>query len=192
MTSQTISVGEEASVVEPIKLDIGCGNKKKEGFIGIDLIPFDGVDHVFNVGTGRWPFEDASVTEAHTSHFIEHLTAIERIHFCNELYRVLSSGGKCTLVTPHWGSARAYGDPTHQWPPIGEFWFLYLSQKWRDENAPHTDVKYWENGYKCDFDCTWGYGMSPVLNGRNEEFKQFAVNFYREAVQDIHATLTKK
>lgn len=187
---------EAAKEIEvlPFKLDIGCGKKKQPNFVGIDLIPFDGVDHVFNAGRDKWPFDDGCVDEAYTSHFVEHLTALERVHFCNELYRVMKPGAKCTLIVPHWSSARAYGDPTHQWPPVSEFWFYYLSRKWRldDGNAPHTDASNWEHGYSCDFECTWGYGMHPTLHARNTEYQQFALNFYKEAVQDIHATLTKR
>lgn len=175
-----------------IRIDIGCGTKKQSGHVGLDRIAFDGVDHVIDLGQDRWPFADGSVSEAYTSHFVEHLTALERVHFCNELHRVLVPGGKCTLIVPHWGSSRAYGDPTHQWPPMGEFWFFYLLRKWRDENAPHTDARHWPQGYSCDFDATWGYGMAPSLLSRNQEFQQFALNHYREAVYDIHATLIKK
>lgn len=176
----------------PLKIDIGCGKNKKDGFRGMDRIPFPGVDYVFDVGKERWPFINDEISEAHTSHFVEHLTSIERIHFCNELYRTLKTGAKCTLIVPHWSSCRAYGDPTHQWPPIGEFWFYYLKQEWRDQNAPHTDVKHWPQGFSCDFECTWGYGMHPSLTSRNTEYQQFALNFHKEAAQDIHATLTKK
>lgn len=184
----------------PIKIDIGCGSKKQAGHIGLDRIAFDGVDHVLDVGTSVWPFENGAVAEAYTSHCVEHLTAAERVHFCNELYRVLAPGGKCTLIVPHWGTGRAYGDPTHQWPPMGEFWFYYLSREWRlgntekklEPNAPHTDKTFWAQGFDCDFECTWGYGLNPVVALRNAEHQQFAVNHYREAIYDIHATLMKR
>lgn len=175
-----------------VKLDLGCGTKKQEGHIGLDRIAFDGVDHVLEIGRDRWPFEDATVEEAYSSHCIEHLISEERIYVCNELYRVLKDGGRCTLIVPHWGTCRAYGDPTHQWPPIGEFWFYYLSKAWRAENAPHTDAEHWDKGFDCDFEATWGYGLSPGIASRNTEFQQFAINHYREAVFDIHATLTKR
>ena len=176
-----------------LRIDLGCGPNKKEGFTGLDQYAFDGkVDHVLNLGRDPLPFEDGSVDEAFTSHFVEHLTAPERCHVINELYRVMKPGAKCTLIVPHWGSCRAYGDPTHQWPPMGEFWFYYLKQEWRDGNAPHADAKNWPQGYACDFDCTWGFGLSPAIQARNAEFQQFAVNHYREAVYDIHATLTKR
>jgi hypothetical protein len=175
-----------------LKIDLGCGPNKKQDHIGLDHIAFDGVDHALDLGSDRWPFDNGTVDEAYTSHFVEHLNAIGRIHFCNELFRVLVPAGKCTLIVPHWASCRAYGDPTHQWPPIGEFWFYYLRREWREQNAPHTDAKHWPQGYACDFDATWGYGLNPTIASGNAEFQQFAANYYREAVHDIHATLTKR
>lgn len=184
-------VAEE--VIAPIKLDIGCGPNKKEGYVGIDILPFDGkVDHVFNAGTERWPFEDGSVDEAHSSHFVEHLTAPERIHFVNELHRVMKTGAKAAIITPHWCSNRAYGDLTHQWPPVSEMWFYYLDQKWRDGNAPHTDAKHNPKGYSCDFEATWGYSLHPGIQSRNPEYQQHAMQFWKEAVQDTYATVTKR
>jgi hypothetical protein len=188
--STPISDGESEQA--PLRLDLGCGPNKKEGYIGLDRISFDGVDHVVDLACCRWPFDDASVADAHTSHFVEHLTSVERVHFCNELYRVLKSGAKCTVIVPHWASSRAYGDPTHQWPPVGEMWFMYLRQEWRDQNAPHTDIKHWPEGFACDFDATWGYGLNPAIGARNAEFQQFAANHYREAIYDLHATLIKR
>lgn len=176
-----------------VKIDLGCGARKQAGFIGVDAIPFEGVDIVTDLRT-RWPWEDASVDEAYASHFIEHLTAQERVHFVNELYRVLKPDAKATIITPHWSSSRAYGDPTHQWPPVSEFWFYYLSRVWRVEqgNAPHTDAAYLPWGFNCHFEATFGYGVHPEISLRNPEFQQFAINFYKEAATDIVATLIKR
>lgn len=175
-----------------IRLDIGCGPNKRPDHIGIDAIAFPGVDHVLDAGTQQWPFEDGSVESIHTSHFMEHLTAPQRVYFVNEAYRVLRDGGQCLITVPHWGSARAYGDPTHQWPPVSEFWFYYLSRDWRAQNAPHTDAKHWPQGFNCHFEATWGYATHPTLQVRNQEFQMFALQFYKEAAQDICATLTKR
>ena len=188
-----------------MRLDFGCGPHKREGFIGVDSRQVEGVDQVVDLtaksfkhdpnGVGGfiervefvpWPWEDNSVEEANASHFVEHLNAQERIHFVNELYRILIPGGKCTIVTPHWASCRAYGDLTHQWPPVSEFWFYYLSKEWRAANAPHNDQ------YKCNFEATWGYSFHQMLMVRNQEFQQFAMQFYKEACQDTIATLTKR
>jgi hypothetical protein len=175
-----------------VKIDIGCGPNKKEGFIGLDQYAFPGVDHVVALGRDPLPFGDGTVEEAHASHFIEHLTQIERCHLMNELHRVMKPGAKMAVIVPHWGSTRAYGDPTHQWPPISEMWFYYLSKAWRDQNAQHTDKANWPHGYDCDFEATWGYSLHQSLLVRNPEFQQFALNHYREAAQDMHATLTRR
>ena len=170
----------------PLKLDFGCGPHPREGFAGVDVRPFDGkVTHVVDLRKAPWPWADGSVGEAHASHFVEHLTAAERILFCNELWRVLAPGGKCTIIVPHWASCRAYGDLTHQWPPVSEFWFYYLNETWRKDNAPHND------GYTCHFEATWGYSLRPDLNTRNVEYQQFALANYKEVCQDLMATLVR-
>lgn len=174
-----------------MKIDFGCGPNKKEGFIGADAIPFDNVDVVLNLGTDPWPWLDGSVEEGHASHFVEHLNAQERCHFVNELYRVLQPGGKCTVIIPHWGSCRAYGDPTHQWPPVSEFWFYYLSKDWRLTNAPHTDKANWPHGFDCDFEATWGYALHQEVANWNQERQNYATTFHKEAIQDMICTLTK-
>lgn len=175
-----------------LKIDIGCGPNKREGFLGVDRINFPNVDYVCDLGNERMPFGDDTVDEIHASHFIEHLTAEQRVFLVNEAHRVLRRGGFMTIICPYWASSRAYGDPTHQWPPVSDFWFLYLDKKWRDANAPHTDKQHWDKGFDCDFESSWGYNLHGDLLVRNSEFQQFAATFYKEAIQDIHATITKK
>ena len=175
-----------------IKLDIGCGPNKKPGHLGVDKFKFNNVDFVCDLGKEKLPCADSTVEEIHASHFLEHLNAEERVHLMNEAYRVLEPKGRVTIICPYWGSGRAYGDPTHQWPPISDFWFYYLDEKWRMENAPHTDKRHWEKGYSCNFEATWGYTLHGEIISRNMEFQQFATMFYKEAVQDICATLIKR
>lgn len=174
-----------------VKIDLGCGPNKQKGFLGLDQYAFPGVDHVLKLGSERLPFEDGTVEEAYAAHFVEHLNAVERCHLFNELYRVMKPGAKMSMIVPHWGSSRAYGDPTHQWPPLGEMWFYYLKREWRMSQAPHTDKSNWPLGYDCDFDATWGYSLNPGLSTRNAEFQQFAMSYYREGVQDLAATLSR-
>lgn len=169
----------------PTKLDFGCGPNKKAGFYGVDSMKFPGVDLVFDL-TKKWPWKNESIEEAHASHFVEHLKPMERVHFMNELYRVLIPEGKCSIIVPHWCSQRAYGDLTHQWPPVSEFWFYYLDKEWRKNNAPHNDF------YTCDFTVTWGYGLHPAVQPRNQEYQLNAMQFYKEAATDIIATAIKK
>lgn len=178
----------------PIRIDIGCGKNKKEGFIGLDQFPIPGVDVVTDL-TKRWPYEDNSVDEANCSHFIEHLTNFngkwERVKFFNELHRVLKPGAKCALAFPHWASNRFYGDPTHK-EPFSEMGFYYLNKEWRLQQTPGVDISYNPDGYSCDFDFTYGYAMNPSITAFNEARQQYAMANYKEAITDIVATITKK
>jgi len=175
-----------------MKLDLGCGKAKiAADWTGVDAIAFPGVDIVCDL-TARegllfkpWPWADASVDEAHCSHFIEHLDAAERIHFANELYRVLKPGASARIITPSWSSERAYGDLTHKWPPVSGFWYFYLKAEWRAANAPHN------TGYTCNFEAAWGFGMRQDLISRNQEYQQYALTNYINAATDMIATLTK-
>ncbi len=169
----------------PLRIDLGCGKNKRDGFTGVDCRKFPGVDLVADLRK-RWPWKDSTVDEAFSSHFVEHLTASERVHFANELFRVLKPGAKAQVVAPHWANARAYGDLTHQWPPVSEWWGLYLNKAWRDQNAPHND------GYTCDFDFGVGYGLRPDLMPRSPEVQQAAVEHEVNAATDLVFTLTKR
>ena len=174
-----------------LKIDLGCGKNKKEGFLGVDQYQMENVDIVLDIGNEVWPWEDGTVDEIHASHFLEHLTPKQRMHFMNEAFRVMKEGAKATVITPHWASNRSYGDMTHQWPPVAEMFYYYLSQEWRDSQAPHTDRKWNPDGFNCNFAATWGYSFSAELNTRNQEYVQFALQNYKEAAQDMHATLVK-
>jgi hypothetical protein len=194
-------VKKKNAEVKSIKLDLGCGKNKKEGFLGVDSIKFPGVDIVQDL-TKKWQWEDNSVDEVHASHFVEHLEARQRVHFVNELYRVLKpgkrdSGGKpiegfATIITPSWCSNRAYGDMTHKWPPVSEMWYYYLLKEWRTNNCPHDDIDFNKDGYSCNFDASWGYVLHPNIVSRNQEYQQNALTFWKEAAQDIIATLVKR
>lgn len=190
---------QAAAVMEvptaPLRLDFGCGPHKRDGFQGVDVFGFVGVDYVLDVTRDPWPWADSSVEEAHASHFLEHLTNLdgrfERVRFFNELWRVMKPGGKVSLVLPHWSSNRCYGDPTHK-EPFSEMGFFYLSRAWRLQQAPHTDASVLAGGYTCDFDATWGYSMRGDLLARNQEYQQFALTNYKEAAQDLIGTLVAK
>lgn len=181
---------------QPLKLDFGCGPNKREGFLGVDRYAFDGkVDHVMDVCAGAWPWETSSVDEVWSSHFVEHLDQVERCHFFNELWRVLKPGAQATIVVPHWSNARAYGDPTHKWPAISEWFFLYLNKPWRDANAPHADKANWPLGYDCNFDggaVTTVDPNHPELKGKHVDVQNYATRNFINVNVDAYATLTAK
>lgn len=172
-------------MVKELKLDLGCGKHIAQGFVGVDIVKLPGVKHVIDLRK-PWPWKNGSVHEVHCRHLLNYLTAAERVHFVNELHRVLKPGAKAQIVTPHWACNRAYGDLAQQWPPVAEEWLFHLNAEWRRDNA------WWSTQYECDFDFTCGYGMHPHLVTRNFEYQQHAIVFWKEAAQDLVATLTRR
>jgi len=98
-----------------LKIDIGCGKNKKEGYIGIDIDPESNAD-VF-ASALNLPFDDNSVDEVHSRHMIEHLAPDEAEKFFNEIYRVLKIGGEADLkIDCDWSKGRLLKkDPTHKY-----------------------------------------------------------------------------
>jgi SAM-dependent methyltransferase len=206
-----------AEISPSIKLDLGCGKWKKEGFLGIDRRRFQGVDGVTDLTQKTWIFEqlelghlkllpasipdragfvlpDCSVAEVYCSHFLEHLEhnqrQPERVRFMNELWRVLVPGGLATFITPHWASNRAYGDFTHADKPVSEMFYSYLNKAWRKDNAPDNDIEFNPDGYNCDFEFELGHSLHPIIKERPEAEHAFALDWYKEAALDLHARLT--
>ena len=171
---------------EGLKLDLGTGKgaNRPEGFLGVDIRKAPGVKVVDL--RRRWPWKSGSVAEINAHYFMQYLTPGERIHVLNEAHRVLKPGGKMVIVSPHWCASKAYGDPGAHYPPLAEAWFMMVSRDFREAQNFVID------GYECDFDCTLGYLPHPALAPRAQEYVQNALNWYKEAAQDIAATLTKK
>jgi SAM-dependent methyltransferase len=169
-----------------IRLDLGCGPNKKEGFIGVDRKPFKGVDCVLDL-TAQWTWRDATVDEIHSSHFVEHLDADERVDFVNECWRVLKPGGFATIIAPYAFSERAYGDLTHKWPPVVGFWGQYLNKAWREANAPHSNY-----ADAVDFEVVGWYSVRGDVALKSQDAQAFATQNYVGAVEDIHFRWTKK
>ena len=174
-----------------VKLDLGCGKNKAEGFLGVDVLTFPGVDVVADLRE-KWPWADGEVDEAHCSHFLEHLTGMERVHFFNEMFRVLKPTGTARIITPHWASCRAYGDVTHLWPPVSEFFYCYLDREWRKTQAPHDDAEQKPGMFSCNFSNTIAYQVNPALNGRNAEYVMDKLSWAKEAALDLIVVITKK
>lgn len=183
--------------VNLLRLDLGCGPNPAQGFLGVDKIAFKGVGKVMDLAKGNWPWTDNSVDEVVSNHFLEHLDGAERIVFFNELGRVMKPGAKATIRTPVWKHDSAYGDPTHKWPPISPWTYLYLNKVWREgavndqgqqvapANAPHVP-------YTCDFDVGFFAIWDEWLNTRAEPVKMFAMDHYTNGMRDLTATLAKR
>lgn len=178
---------------ELIKIDLACGDNKKEGFTGVDIVKTEAVDIVFDLNQYPWPFEDNSVDEINCSHYIEHIPHDINnpndkrdgfIQFMDELYRILKPNGKAVLTAPYYTSIRAIQDPTHL-RSIGEASFYYFNKQWRDNN------KLSHYGINSNFDARFSFFITNDLMLKSEEVRSEAFKHYWNAADDIIIELKK-
>jgi predicted SAM-dependent methyltransferase len=84
--------------MDDLRLDLGCGPVKRPGFIGLDLFPK--ADIRWNIEWGL-PFDDNSVVEIRSDHFLEHLDLPTVVEVLRECKRVLAPGGVLDFTVPH-------------------------------------------------------------------------------------------
>ncbi len=92
-------------------LDVGCGTRKRQGFIGIDRHPSPGVDVVCELETDSLPFASSSFSIVYANHVLEHIADLEGLLV--ELSRVMKPGARLQIGVPYAGDLRAFQDPTH-------------------------------------------------------------------------------
>src|ERR1019366_3797924 len=121
---------KQIPVPPEIKLDLGAGRNPVPGYTSVDLYAPDVAVKcdLFKLpwcapGSTKPLWADGSVSELHASHFIEHIPRELRWPFFEECWRVLKVGGTMRIAVPNWKSERAYGDMTHERPPVACFFF---------------------------------------------------------------------
>jgi predicted SAM-dependent methyltransferase len=83
---------------EPLRLHVGAGRHRLEGWINLDIQLLPGVDVVADAARGLL-FSD--VAAVYAEHFLEHLPIDAALDFLVECHRVLRPGGVLRLSTPN-------------------------------------------------------------------------------------------
>ncbi|MBI4575679.1 MAG: methyltransferase domain-containing protein [Planctomycetes bacterium] len=92
-------------------LDIGCGDRKAAGALGLDRVPLEGVDVVHDLEVFPYPFGGDRFELVRARHVLEHVRDL--VALMNELHRVTRPGGRLDLIVPYFTYLGAYRDPTH-------------------------------------------------------------------------------
>lgn len=97
-----------------MKLNLGCGYNKIEGWTNVDSDAQCNPDLCFDLTKPNWPIADSVVTEVVAEHVLEHLEGTEGyLTFWKELYRVCAHDAEFKIEVPHWLHETFYHDPTH-------------------------------------------------------------------------------
>ena len=141
------------------KLDLGCSNKKPEGYIGVDINDFFYPKDEFVKCdiNNRLPFNDNAFIEVRALQVIEHIRNDNKVNFLNEVYRILKVGGLFIAeFPPPMGadgnmSASYFTDPTHcAWWMPGTFWCFCASFRANEKEHEQAYVKGY--GIKTNFE----------------------------------------
>lgn len=108
---------EESPIIneKKLKLNLGCGNMKLEGFINLDISNLHNPDMQMDLMKFPWEFPDNSVDHIVAKDILEHVgnTPQDFINVLKEMYRVSCHGAFWEVQFPHHRSDLAYDDPTH-------------------------------------------------------------------------------
>jgi SAM-dependent methyltransferase len=94
-----------------MRLNIGCGDKAKEGFLGVDRFACAAAAVLCDFDRGL-PFRGDSIDAVELDNVIEHMADI--LEFMREISRVCKDGAVITMITPHFTSWDSWRDPTHR------------------------------------------------------------------------------
>ena len=94
-----------------IKIILGGGPKKTEGWLNLDILPIPEVDIVCDLNQGI-PLPDNSVVAISARHLLEHLD--DTVKIMEEIWRVAKPEAVVSIKVPYYASMGAYQDPTHR------------------------------------------------------------------------------
>lgn len=102
----------------PLKLNLGCGYKKLDGYLNVDKFGDSQPDLVMDLEALPWPFPDSSVTHIVMSSVLEHIGQEPNLFLkiVQELWRVCAPGAELVITVPHPRHDFFISDPTHVRP----------------------------------------------------------------------------
>ncbi len=96
-----------------VRLDLGCGEFKTPGAIGIDKRKLKGVDVVHDLEVIPYPFPDECASLLIAGHVVQQLKPWLFVDIMNEWWRLLKPDGELMISTPYAGSFGFYQDPAN-------------------------------------------------------------------------------
>lgn len=110
-----------------LRVNLGCGNKVRPGFLGVDIGETTRADVKMDVLAWLSEQPEASVSEVYSRHMLEHLPPDIFRKLLEQINRILKPGGKILFIVPHYSNPYYYSDPTHR-QPFGVHTFSYLCE----------------------------------------------------------------
>ena len=108
-----------------LRLNLGCGQNLRAGFVNVDKFGSPDVRH--DLEQFPWPFADSSAREVVLNHVLEHLGQQSDVFLgiVKQLHRVCLNGAIVRIAVPHPRSDDFLNDPTHVRPITPVLWTAF-------------------------------------------------------------------
>lgn len=113
VSTKTIESMDYASDVLAFnRLNAGCGQKKLDDAVNLDITPDINPDVLHDLNEFPWPLPSNHFREVFFYDVIEHLEDI--VVVMEEIYRICRGGAAVHITVPHFSCSNAFTDPTHR------------------------------------------------------------------------------
>ena len=96
---------------DKVKLNLGAGEDRREGYINVDWNDLAKPDVKHNLNQFPYPFEDNKFDEIMASHVLEHLD--KPFDVMKEFHRILKPGGQLIIKVPHFSRGFTHAEHAH-------------------------------------------------------------------------------
>ena len=203
-------------MIEALKIDLACGDRKKEGYYGVDIANLPEVDCVWDLQQYPWPIESNSVEEIHCVHYIEHIPHTNYKLELSELlnnsttfeefkWKVQNSKPELDGLIKFLNEIYRILKPEGKVRLIAPYWanmravgdpthcrliadqtWLYVNKTWMDENRLS------HYGLDCNFDVILSYLITNEMTLKSEEVRNKAFTHDINVIDDLIIDLVKK
>ena len=164
-----------------MKLNLGSGYKRINGFLNVDLNRDCKPDYIVDLGKDIWPFEDNSVDGIIVHHVLEHFGE-EFFHVMQEMYRVCKDGAIIDVLVPFPRHDTFLIDPTHRRPILPQTLAMFSkkhNQNDIDNGGRETPIAMI---YDVDFEMIdYKYSLDPIYQ---EAFKSLTEEQCKRVVNE--------
>lgn len=160
-----------------MRLNLGCGNDIKHGYLNVDFFDIKHPDVLkVNLGNFPWPFKTASIEEILMLDFLEHFKYADTTKVLQEAYRVLIPKGVIDIQVPDFAEcARAILEQEYHCNKCG---YLYLDDEWYRvyEKCPTCNQSKFDTKYAA---------MKRIFGGQDHDGNFHYFSFTKELMTKI-------
>lgn len=177
------------------KLNLGCGNDYKEGWLNCDFNKNVKADKYFDMNKFPYPFPDDKFDKILLDNVLEHFTKDKAIKVLEELHRIAKPYGTIEIYVPHFSGMYAFSHLTHfSFYGIGTFTTLEEDEAFSGEryssarfSVDKEELMFWHH-HLINFKFLSRMPINWMFNF-NRPWQQLMERFQFLGFDEIHYTL---